>query len=102
MYNNLYCVQNRNYCNPHPASHHSPDYDDLGAQGLADSEDGHETEAEDDEVDAEEDFTRVEELRIQPTTQKLGDSEKNQQVAIFPLAQNVFLEERKLTYISGQ
>lgn len=46
--------------------HHPPDYDDFGSQGSTDSEDGHETEAEDHKVDAEDDFTRIEQLSRQP------------------------------------
>ena len=46
----------------HSSPHHSLDDDDLGAQGLADGEDGHQAEAEDDVVDAEEDLPRVEQL----------------------------------------
>lgn len=56
------------------ASHHPPDDDDFGSQGSTDSEDGHETEAEDHKVDAEEDFTRVEQNTGQPEIEKLGDS----------------------------
>lgn len=43
-------------------SHHPLDYDDLRPQRSTDGEDGHEAEAEDHEVDAEDDFTRVEQL----------------------------------------
>lgn len=55
-------------------SHHLLDYDDFGSQGSTDSEDGHETEAENHKVDAEEDFTRIEQLSCQPEIEKLGDS----------------------------
>lgn len=55
-------------------SHHPPDYDDFGSQGSTDSEDGHETEAEDHKVDAEDDFTRIEQLSRQPEIEKVGDS----------------------------
>ena len=51
-------------------SHHPPDDDDFGSQGSADSEDGHETEAEDHKVDAEEDFARVEQNSRQPEIEK--------------------------------
>lgn len=54
--------------------HHPPDYDDFGSQGSTDSEDGHETEAEDHKVDAEDDFTRIEQLSRQPEIEKVGDS----------------------------
>ena len=47
-----------------PSSHHSPDNDDLGAQGSTDSENGHQTEGEDYEVNAEEDFTCIEQLSL--------------------------------------
>lgn len=53
------------------ATHHPPDYDDFGPQGFTDSEDGHETEAEDHKVEAEEDFTRVKQLSCQPEIEKL-------------------------------
>ena len=56
------------------SSHHPLHNDDFGSQGFADSEDGHETEAEDHKVDAEEDFTRIEEHSRQPEMGKLGDS----------------------------
>lgn len=47
-------------------SHHPSDYDDFGSQGSTDSEDGHETEAEDHKVNTEDDFTCVEQLSCQP------------------------------------
>lgn len=55
-------------------SHHPSDYDDFGSQGSTDGEDGHETEAEDHKINAEDDFTSVEQLRRQPEIQKSGDS----------------------------
>lgn len=55
-------------------SHHPLHYDDFGSQGSADREDGHETEAEDHKVDAEDDFTCIEQLSRQPEIEKLGDS----------------------------
>lgn len=55
--------------------HHFSDYDNFGSQRPTDGEDGHETEAEDHKVNAEDDFTRVEELRGQSERFQVGDSQ---------------------------
>lgn len=67
-------------------SHHPPDYDDFGSQGSTDGEDGHETQAEDHKVDAEEDFTRIEQLSRQPETENLGDAYITQPLEITSVA----------------
>ena len=54
--------------------HHPPDDDDFGSKCSTDSEDGHQPEAEDHKVDAEEDFTRIEQLSRQPEIEKRDDS----------------------------
>lgn len=40
-------------------SHHSPDDDNFGSQGSTDGEDGHQSQTEYDEVDAQKNFTHI-------------------------------------------
>lgn len=50
-------------------SHHPLDNDDFGPQSSTDGEDGHEAEAEDHKVDAEDNFTRIKQPGCQSETQ---------------------------------
>lgn len=50
-------------------THHPLDYDDFGPQSSTDGEDGHEAEAENHKVDAEDNFTRIKQPGCQSETQ---------------------------------
>lgn len=59
-----------------PGAHHLFDNDDFWAQGSADGEDGHQPQTEDDEIDAEDDLSRIKRTAGPPAGEKFPHEQR--------------------------